>query len=300
MLSFGNSFQGGDPGIKNNGSIFLFCLLSCFLICSSAASQNNLKPENDPAPTLHIAYIGNMGVLLSSGGDAILIDGLHREYKPAYIFPSDSTTAQIIQGDYQDYGRIDMALITHYHRDHFDAGLSSAFLKANPNSYVLGAPQVIDKIRTKQEVKLGQLERQLKSIPYDDTVHSIKQNTLKVEVFKCPHVNKARHASVQNLAYIIHVRGYSILHLGDSNWDVASNALQNANLFEQKIDVAILPYWMLLDRASKEKVERLISPKKLIATHVPPNLGQRERALLHQHHTDLTIFERLHQQLIHP
>lgn len=300
MLSLGMASELGDTKRWISNPVLIFYLLSCCFLPSNGATQNNRKLENNPAPVLHISYVGNMGVLLSSGEKAVLIDGLHKEYKPAYVFPSDNTTAEIIQGIYQEQGKVNMALITHYHRDHFDAALTSAFLLANPGSYVLGGLQVIDKIRAEQEVNQSQIAEQLKLIPYDNAIHAIKQKTLEVEAFKCPHVNKARHASVQNLAYIIHMHGYSILHLGDSNWDVASDALQNANLPDQQIDIAILPYWMLLDRTSKEKVDRLIDPKILIATHVPPNLGQRERALLQQYHANLTIFEKLNQQLIYP
>lgn len=296
MLSLGSSFQGSYTRGGIGFPILIYHLVFCFLLSSKGIAQNHLKSENKPLLALHLSYIGNMGVLLSSGGDAVLIDGLHQAYKPAYVFPPDSTTTQIILGDYLDYGSINMALITHHHQDHFDAELSSAFLTANSGSYVLGASQVIEKIRAKPVAD----QRQLKLIPYDNAIHSIKQDNLEVKAFRCPHVNKARHASVQNLAYLIHLQGYSILHLGDSNWDVATDALQSAKLPDQEIDIAILPYWMLLDRASKEKVGQLIRPKKLIATHVPPDLGQRERTLLLQHHANLIIFEKLHQQLIYP
>jgi hypothetical protein len=37
-------------------------------------------------PTVEITYIANEGVLISSGGKQVLIDGLHREYERDYAF----------------------------------------------------------------------------------------------------------------------------------------------------------------------------------------------------------------------
>lgn len=298
MLSLGISFQGSNTRRWINSTILAFLLL-CFIVrASKGASQTSLKSENPPAQALQISYIGNMGVLLSSGGEAIVIDGLHKEYKPTYVFPSDTTTAQLIKGTYQQLGKIKMALITHYHRDHFDAELSLALLSANPESFVLAAAQALDMIREKTQSAVSAIDQQLKQIPYDGTIHQVRNGVIEVRAFKCPHVN-ARHASVQNLAFLININGHKVLHLGDSNWDVASQALENASLLDESIDIAILPYWMLLNENSKEKVHQLIRPKKLIATHLPPELGPREYTVLHQHHGNIILFDQLNQQIIH-
>lgn len=275
-------------------SILLFLLI----MQSEVTAQDSFKLQSTAADHLSISYIGNMGVLLASGGDAVLIDGLHRAYKPAYTYPSDTTVKQIIQGSYQHYGSIAMALVTHDHRDHFAPEHLLAFLRANPGSLVLAAAQASDKIRQKIQLNEARIRQQLQQIPYDDAAHPIQNGQVEVTAFKCPHVN-ARHATVQNLAFVINVNGHKILHVGDSNWDVAAIALQNAKLTVASIDIAILPYWMLLDKDSKEKVNQLIRPKKIIATHVPPELGSRERSLLHQYHNNIIVFDKLNQQIIY-
>ncbi|MGI9543640.1 MAG: hypothetical protein ACR2MX_10305, partial [Cyclobacteriaceae bacterium] len=40
--------------------------------------------------SLKITYIGNMGLLLESGDQKVLIDGLHTFYKKAYQPPPDT------------------------------------------------------------------------------------------------------------------------------------------------------------------------------------------------------------------
>jgi len=49
------------------------------------AIESMAGPSINPA-TLEITYIANEGVLVSSGDKQVLIDGLHREYQPAYAF----------------------------------------------------------------------------------------------------------------------------------------------------------------------------------------------------------------------
>jgi len=270
----------------------LFFLL---FVQTDGTAQGNVKSPQ-LADHLNISYIGNMGVLLGSGGEAVLIDGLHKVYKPAYTYPSDKTVKQIIQGSYQQYGTITMALVTHHHRDHFDPDHLLALLSANPATFVLAASQVSDKIRQKIPVKESRIQQQLQQISYDDTVDTIRNGQVEVTVFKCPHVNP-KHASVQNLAFLVNINGYKVLHVGDSHWEVAFQALQQAKLTAASIDIAVLPYWMLLDSHSKEKVDQLIRPKKLIATHVPPGLGQRERSMLYQNHNNIIVFDKLNQRI---
>ena len=272
---------------------FLLCL---WVVQPEASAQANLKEQPSRTDPLKLSYIGNMGVLFSSAGDAVIIDGLHKKYKPAYLHPSETTVQQIIKGTYQEYGPVSMVLFTHHHLDHFDSDYALAFLRAEPKSLVLAASQSTEKIREKSRLKATHLLQQLQQIPYDDATHTIRNGQVEVTAFKCPHVN-ARHAAVQNLAFLVHINGYKVLHVGDSHWDVAALALQRAKLTTLSIDIAILPYWMLLDKNSKEKVDQLIRPKKLIATHIPPKLGQREHALLHQNHNNIIVFDKLNQQI---
>src|ERR687891_2998557 len=43
--------------------------------------------QQKPGSGITVTYIANEGVLISSSQKQVLIDGLHREYKPAYAFP---------------------------------------------------------------------------------------------------------------------------------------------------------------------------------------------------------------------
>lgn len=248
------------------------------------------------ARALRVSYLGNMGVWLASGEYAVIIDGLHKKYKPAYSYPTVETAKKVIAGTYEDNGAVDMALFTHYHRDHFDPAYALAFLSSNPGSLLLASSQACDMIREQAKKDGLSTSAGLREIPYDGSIQHVQRGELSVKAFKCPHVN-ARHAAVQNLAFLIDINGYSVLHVGDSHWPEATSALKNAQLLEASIDVAILPYWMLLDSSSKENLQQLIRPKWVIATHIPPDISTQQVEVLRQYHGDITLFQELNQKI---
>lgn len=81
---------------------------------------------------------------------------------------------------------------------------------------------------------------------------------------------------MQNIAYWVNLNNFSLLHIGDTDWDKVSVAMAKLQNPDRKLDVAILPYWLLLDPESINNVEQHIRPKYLIATHIPPDFPQTE------------------------
>ena len=78
-----------------------------------------------------ITYVGNMGVLISGDSTSILIDGLHKEYKPAYQYPPKSLVDELIGTEKAYQPPIRYILNTHIHKDHFDAELIVEFMQHN-------------------------------------------------------------------------------------------------------------------------------------------------------------------------
>jgi len=249
--------------------------------------------------SLCISYIGNMGVLIGNSNDVVLIDGFHKRYRPAYSYPDESSVEEIIEGKYQKFGKVDIAMITHHHKDHFDSEYYKKFLQKNPESIVIGPQQVIDQIRHGFDVDTLKIEHLSKQVPYNAEERLTLHNGIKVRAFKCPHVNPIRHASVQNIAYLVYIDSYTVLHFGDTDWDVAESVLRKKKLFNQSLDIAILPYWMLLDESSTGKVKDLISAKQIIATHIPPDFDNFQHEALEKRHPNATLFTRLNEKFIY-
>lgn len=282
----------------------------CFLLCSFMVfhEETTLSPRDIAIPaspleketdSLCISYIGNMGVLIGSNTNAVLIDGFHKKYKPAYSYPVESSVEEIIDGKYQKFGKVDMALITHHHKDHFDPEYYREFLLKNPESMVIGSQQVNDQISDRFDGEPLKIENALEQVPYNTEGSFITHHGVRVRSFKCPHVNPVRHASVQNIGYVIYINNYTMLHLGDTNWDVAESFLKKEKLLNKSLDIAILPYWMLLDKSSIGKVHELIAAKQIIATHIPPDFNHLEYEALKKRHPNATLFTRLNEKFIY-
>ena len=238
--------------------------------------------------SITISYIGNMGVLLNANNQQVLIDGLHKKYKPEYIYPSQSDVQKLLSGKYIKNSSIDIALVTHFHQDHFNPELLKEYLVENEASIAIGPSQVTNEIDLNSENR--QLSDRIKKIPYDDKVHSIIYEGIKIRAMKCPHVNPTRHSSVQNMAYIVEISGRSILHIGDTDWDTTKAILKANNLTQKKFDAVIVPYWMLLEKSDLTEFVGLRTSGKLIATHIPPVLSEKIKRSLVANYNNAVLF----------
>ncbi len=234
------------------------------------AATQVIPVSNTKEGQLRLAYIGNMGVLIESANKTALIDGLHSEYKPAYLFPTDEAVEHLINGKYQDFSPIEVNLVTHKHGDHFDPELCLEFLRRNRASITMGSDQIRDGVRKSAAEEDEQLADRIEVVAFDFGVHEVDHQGIRVQAIRCDHTYQARHKEIKNIAYLVHMNGFAVLHVGDTDWDLATKALQRLGLGDSMIDLAILPYWMLVQKTSTLKVEELINPRQIMATHIDP------------------------------
>ena len=62
------------------------------------------------------------------------------------------------------------------------------------------------------------------------------------------------------------------------------------HLQEEKIDIAILPYWFFFDENGREVIAKLIKPKHLIACHIPPARAKQAIEEINKIYPDATVF----------
>lgn len=206
-----------------------------------------------------------MGVLVSGKESSVLIDGFHSEYrKDSYLFPSQNVVDSLIYSRF-DNPPIKVVLATHFHRDHLDGAQVAKFLEENENAVFAGSNQSVSEVEKTKETFTDRI------IPIDTKSYrkqTFNFSDIKVTGFYLDHVSPGRHGSVQNVGYIIEFDGIKIFHSGDSNW--FEKAFRELNLKEQEIDLAILPFWMLLSEKNKTDLEKWIAPEQVLATHLPP------------------------------
>ena len=182
--------------------------------------------------------------------------GLHEFYGPTYQYPSKPLVEDLFSAG-GNYPIPDIALVTHYHRDHF----STKLLNKLSGTLVIGPKQVTDSLSPGAHISL-------RTVPYMEFErNSYQVRNLSMSAFRMDHVNRSRHQHVQNIGYLIDLGGYSVLHVGDTDW--------HGQMFEKlelkaPIDIAILPVWMLLTARSRAMIRDYLSPQYLIVTHVDP------------------------------
>lgn len=251
-----------------------FFLLTLLFLSTSGFSQKKLS----------LIYTGNMGVYIADGQSSVLIDGLHTKYGDDYLFPPSTLVHKI-----NTQLLPNVILFTHYHGDHFSADLASNYLESNKKAVLFGSDQITKEVKN--------FKNRLFTIStIDYTKRTVKIKKLKITGVKINHVGK-RHLSVENVGYIVDFDAKKILHVGDTNWMEEIHLFDQLNLVNENIDVAILPYWMLLEDNSTELIKKNINPKQIIATHISPKIKKQELEDMRERYPEIHFLTTLEQQI---
>ena len=90
-------------------------------------------------------------------------------------------------------------------------------------------------------------------------------NGITLDVLGISH-GTGRHLAVQHLGYLVELDGVRILHLGDS-W-VEDDTFKPFRLDTMRVDVALVPSWLLRNDETREVIVRDIRPRKVMAIHL--------------------------------
>jgi len=239
---------------------------SAILLLVPALALTQAPPAARPASGLTITFLANEGVLLSGGGQKVLIDGLFRAYGPEFALPPDSVRRPL-EGGRAPFDAIDLILVTHRHGDHFHPGAVAAHLRANPAALFLAPTQVVDSLRRGSAggPALGaRLHARALAFP---ARQSEVVGGVRVELLGLPHGGSSRNRlEVEHLGYIVEIGGRRVLHVGDTGG--GNDDFEAFRLDTARIDVALLPQWMVASRAGQQVIERWIKPRQVIAFHV--------------------------------
>lgn len=238
---------------------------------------------------LEITYIANEGVLISSGDMQVLIDGLHREYKPAYAFlPAEERDK--IESANAPYDEIDLVLVSHVHLDHFHPESIGRHLKHNSEAMLISSHQVAEEVET----KFGEYDaikmRVTGATPLLKEKIAMRAAGIDFDILGLGH-GSGRHGSIQNLGHVIRMGGKKLLHLGDA---VPSKEIfEPFNLDEEGIDIAFIPYWFLLEEDGQALVREHINPGHIIAVHISPDRAEIEAGKIRQAFPNAVAFTTL-------
>ncbi|OGU35359.1 MAG: hypothetical protein A2068_10325 [Ignavibacteria bacterium GWB2_35_6b] len=228
---------------KNKFIVCLFFITAAFINISAQESE------------LHIKYIGNMGVLISSEDSKILIDALHQGNPWGYGEPSEETITNIINHK-NEFADVNIFFATHRHIDHFNNKFVYEFLKNGKCKTVL-TQQAVDDIKNNYK----DFERIKSLITVTDNsengIINFKHENIAVKAMNISHGN-----TTQNTGYLIELGGFKILHAGDAAQEPKN--FTKYNIAKENIDVAFLPLWFL----DEEELLNAVNAKQVIFVHV--------------------------------
>lgn len=228
-----------------------------------------------------VHYIANAGVLISTGEQQVLIDALHQPYRPAYRPTPAAVKAAMLAGE-PPFGSIDGVLVSHIHRDHFDARDVADLLHARSDVWLLSSDQVVDSVLAVSPDFSDQIQR----VSYKDGVYvTIEKKEMTIRAGKVAH-GSARFQWIQNLGHIVEIGGMRLLHVGDPGFGRADIEQLVA---DSQIDVALLPAWFLSEREGRAVIDEVIQPGNLAFLHVSPGDEATLRRLAKQYYPESRI-----------
>lgn len=240
----------------------------------SVIAQGGAGAASQQQTTLEITYVANEGVLISSGGKQVLIDGLHREYETYAVLPA--AERERIEAAKAPFDKIDLILVSHRHLDHFHPESVGLHLKHNPKTMLVSSQQVVGEVEKHFKDYEAVKARVTGATPPLKEKVAMKVAGVDFEILGLGH-GSGRHGSIQNLGHVIKLGGRKLLHVGDA--DTAAEIFEKFNLDEEGIDIAFLPYWFLLGDAGQAVVREHIKPKHIIAVHLPPDAEKVARQI---------------------
>ena len=267
----------------------LFALLCILAVsaCGQAKPAAKLTSDELSKPigikngtSVTVRYMANEGVLIASADKQVLIDGLHREYKPAYLFPPPEMQA-ILENGRAPYDKINLVLVSHMHLDHFHPESIGQYVKSNPRAVFASSQQVVDEV-AKNFPDYEKIKSRIKPVTHEwKKTSELNQDGIKVTFLGLRHSGE-RFKDIQNLGHVIEIGGKKFLHIGDA--DMTAENFNSFGIAARGIDVALIPYWFLISKEGRAFVKEQFNPKAIIAVHIPPAEAD---AVIAQLNTDL-------------
>lgn len=208
-------------------------------------------------------YIANSGVLIEYSATKILIDAIFDQYNLKLAAPSESTIQKIMNGN-SPYDGVDLVLVTHSHRDHFNPELAVKYLNTHQDVRMIAPPQSLDSMKFYSGFK--KISSHVYSYPWKRAWKQLIQDNITVRSIYTRHGGRNNFQN-QNQMFLITIGDKKILHVGDTQME--PDNYENLRLIYEDIDLAIVPFWYMSSVYGKELIDDYIKPKKVVAVHFP-------------------------------
>lgn len=210
-----------------------------------------------------VTYLASEAYLIDDGERAVLIDAFVPETYKIYE-PLDAAGWKKMRDGAPLFDRVIAAVVTHQHRDHFQAEAAAAYLDAHPDVTLYGPPGILDALRAAGYTG----ERVVTALPeYGERMHH-DAGGIGISLLRLRHM-PPRDADVEHLGVLLEIGRRRVLHLGDA-WPGEEN-FAPFDLPRDDIDLAIVPDWFFATQWFPDGpglVKEFIAPSCTLATHV--------------------------------
>lgn len=236
----------------------------CFVALSTAARPTRGE-SSAAAPGVDVIFLANEGVYLAGGERGVLLDGCVRVPYLEYGAVPDEVWEKLLRGE-APFERLDLVLVSHAHRDHFQAEAARELLLARRDAKWVVHREVATAIESGW-TRWPEVAGQVTAVaPVDGERAAYRVAGLEVELLRLPH-GPAR-SMPENLAHVVQIGGRTLIHVGDAR--ASGEDLARAGLQGRRFDVALLPFWYWGSPAWSAALEALTGRLGSVALHRPP------------------------------
>ena len=220
-----------------------------------SSASNTITVANT---TVKITAVGNAGVLIEDDQFKVLVDGVYGNLS-GWVQMSGSELQRLTTGT-APYDGVDVVLATHNHGDHFAPTSAATVLGAHPGALLIGPPQAVSTMSSQNQV-----------VQISPAFHQRAETTVngvRIEILHLTHFDQFGNdfSGVENYAYIIHLGGKKILHMGDVDYAVSN--LSAFGLDQEGIDIVLIPTFnTLISTANRDAIVGNINPANVVGLH---------------------------------
>ncbi|MCP5112912.1 MAG: MBL fold metallo-hydrolase [bacterium] len=229
---------------------------------------------------VQVTYIANAGFLIEAGESKVLVDALFNDQSIQYAHvPSDETLEKMAAAE-PPFDNVDLILVTHRHRDHFEAGLVADFLASSPETILVAPPQAVESLEDVEG-----LGARVRSIHPDlHGFETVTEAGIQVKAYRLNHSaymetdpvtgeERDRHEGVQNLVYVVELAGRRILHTGDAVFSQSLEMFENDLFHKVDLDLVFVEFFDWSEETARV-FKDWMTPDHIVFMHLPREQNQ--------------------------
>jgi L-ascorbate metabolism protein UlaG (beta-lactamase superfamily) len=229
------------------------------------ASLELVVPARAAETGIDIISVGHEGFLLRSGNLTVLLD--------SFLGPSETERDTLVRGavvamlgGQPPFDRVDVALISHPHQDHFNAMVAGEYLEKH-REMVCATTGDVHSALQKEFPRYGAIKGRLVDVKWGPDGRLTKMlNGVRVDFVRSAHEASQFYPEAVAL-HIVHINGLNVMHGADA--EMLTDQLSSLHLENEGLDVAILPYSFLASPGAAERFAEHVAAKQVVAMHLP-------------------------------